>query len=103
MPRFTASRTIKQTQLAFSSKMRYDSDVRIYNRKGENIMKSEFIVEFSGKQANEKELIAKIKKDWVASGKLVKEIKDLKLYAKPEDGRCYYTINDAENGSIELF
>jgi hypothetical protein len=66
-------------------------------------MKTVFCVEFSGKQATEKDLIAKVKKEWVSSGKLVRDIKDLKLYAKPEDGLCYYTINDTESGSIELF
>ena len=48
-------------------------------------MKSEFYVEYRGEQACEKDLIAKIKEAWVAEGHLVKEIKDLKLYAKPED------------------
>lgn len=66
-------------------------------------MKSEFYVEYRGEQASEKDLIAKIKEAWVAEGHLVKEIKDLKLYAKPEDGLCYYTINDTINDSIDLF
>ena len=66
-------------------------------------MKSEFYVEYGGNQANEKALVAQIKEDWVAAGHLVKEIKDLKLYAKPEDGLCYYTINDTISGSVELF
>ena len=66
-------------------------------------MKSEFFVEHEGKQASEKELIAKVKELWTAEGNLVKDIKVLNLYAKPEDGLCYYTINDSINGSIDLF
>ncbi len=66
-------------------------------------MKTEFYVEYGIKQASEKELVTRIKDDWAASGHLIKEIKALKLYAKPEDGLCYYTINDSISGSIDLF
>ena len=66
-------------------------------------MKTAFYVEHQGLQANEKDLVAKIKDLWVADGHIVKEIKTLNLYAKPEDGFCYYTINGKTEGKIALF
>ncbi len=66
-------------------------------------MKTSFFVEFYGKQANEKDITAKIKELWVSEGNLVKDIKTLNLYAKPEENLCYYTINGDVEGKIELF
>ena len=56
-------------------------------------MKTAFYVESYGRQVEEKALIAKIKEIWVAEGNKIKDIKDLNIYAKPEDDACYYTIN----------
>jgi hypothetical protein len=66
-------------------------------------MKTSFFVEFYGKQADEKDIVARIKELWVQDGKLVKDIKTLNIYAKPEENLCYYTINDDVQGKIELF
>ena len=66
-------------------------------------MKTAFYVEAFGKQAEEKDIVAKIKELWVAEGNKVKDIKTLNIYAKPEDNAVYYTINDEIEGSIELF
>ena len=70
---------------------------------GGTIMKTAFYVEAFGKQAEEKDIVAKIKELWVAEGNKVKDIKTLNIYAKPEDNAVYYTINDEIEGSIELF
>ena len=48
-------------------------------------MKTAFYVESYGRQVEEKTLIAKIKEIWVAEGNKIKDIKDLNIYAKPED------------------
>lgn len=66
-------------------------------------MKTSFFVECYGKQAAEKDLVAKIKELWAADGHLIKDIKTINLYAKPEESLCYYTINDEINGQIDLF
>ena len=55
-------------------------------------MKTAFYVESYGRQVEEKALIAKIK-----------DIKDLNIYAKPEDDACYYTINGDFSGHIKLY
>lgn len=66
-------------------------------------MKTSFFVESEGRQAEEKELIARIKEIWVSEGKLIKDINTLKLYAKPADNACYYTINDDIEGKVDLY
>ncbi len=66
-------------------------------------MKTAFYVEAYGKQAEEKDIIAKIKELWVAEGNKVKDIQTLNIYAKPEDNAVYYMINGEVEGSIELF
>ena len=65
-------------------------------------MKMKTFVEYSGKQVEEKEVIANIKKVWVEAGNKVGDIKTLELYIKPEEATVYYVINDTEIGSIEF-
>lgn len=64
-------------------------------------MKVRTFVEFYGKQVEEKEMIARVKKAWTKKGKKVGDIKTLELYVKPEEGAIYYVINTEETGSVE--
>ena len=66
-------------------------------------MKTAFYVEAYGKQAEEKDIITKIKELWVDEGNKVKDIQTLNIYAKPEDNAVYYMINGEVEGSIDLF
>ena len=65
-------------------------------------MKMKTFVEYNGKQVEEKEIIANIKKVWVEAGNKVGDIKTLDLYIKPEESAVYYVINEKESGSIEM-
>lgn len=64
-------------------------------------MKVKTFVEYYGKQVEEKEMIARVKKAWTRKGKRVGEIKTLELYVKPEEGAVYYVINGKETGAVE--
>jgi len=76
----------------------------MYNLKGRFFnMKTAFYVEYEGGQVEQAEIVAKIKQKWVDDGKLIKEIKTLDLYAKPEDNSCYYLINGDIQGKVDLF
>lgn len=68
-------------------------------------MKANLFVEFQGKQAFEKDIIAAIKKEWTAAGNKIKDIKTLDMYVKPEEHAVYYVINENSetSGSIALF
>ena len=47
-------------------------------------------VEYYGKQVEEKDIIASVKKAWTSTGKKVGDIKSMDLYIKPEEGAVYY-------------
>ena len=63
-------------------------------------MKVEAVVEYYGKQVEEKDMIANVKKAWTKSGKKVGDIKSMKLYIKPEEAAVYYVINGTETGVV---
>ena len=65
-------------------------------------MKTSVFVEYLGNQVEDKALISKVKELWVADGNKIKDIKDLKIYVKPEENAAYYVINDDINGKIAL-
>ena len=65
-------------------------------------MKVKAFVEYYGKQVEEKEMIARVKKAWTKSGHKVGDIKEMDLYIKPEENAIYYVINGAETGSVEF-
>jgi len=66
-------------------------------------MKTAFYVEYQNKQAEESEIVNRIKDAWLGEGRLIKEIKTLNIYFKPEENACYYTINDDIQGKLDLF
>ena len=57
-------------------------------------------VEYYGKQVEEKDIIASVKKAWTSTGKKVGDIKSMDLYIKPEEGAVYYVINGTETGAV---
>ncbi len=65
-------------------------------------MKTNVTVEYAGNQYEERAILSGIKDAWVAAGKKVKDIKELSVYIKPEEGAAYYVINDKESGKVVL-
>lgn len=63
-------------------------------------MKTSVVVEYQGKQVEEKEMIAAVKKAWTKSGHKIGEIKTMTLYAKPEESAVYYVINGIDTGAV---
>lgn len=63
-------------------------------------MKVKTVVEYYGKQVEEKDIIASVKKAWTKSGKKVGDIKTMELYIKPEEAAVYYVINKTETGAV---
>lgn len=63
-------------------------------------IKIKTVVEYYGKQVDEKDIIANVKKAWTKSGKKVGDIKDIELYIKPEEAAVYYVINKTETGAV---
>lgn len=65
-------------------------------------IKTTLIVEYCGKQVEDKAIIAAVKKAWTKAGHKVGEIKSMELYVKPEDAAVYYVINKTETGKVEF-
>lgn len=63
-------------------------------------IKVKAVVEYYGKQVEEKDMIASVKKAWTKSGRKIGEIKTIDLYIKPEEGAVYYVINGIDTGAV---
>jgi hypothetical protein len=57
------------------------------------VIKTVLNIQHEGIEVTDKQIIDKIKKDWVASGKLVKDITSLDIYVKPSENMVYYVID----------
>ena len=63
----------------------------------------EMILQFGGREIKEKDLYERIQQIWTEGyGKKAEELKNLKVYVKPEEFTAYYVINDDVTGSIDL-
>lgn len=60
------------------------------------------VVEYQGRQIEEKDIVAAVKKVWTQSGNKVGEIKTMELYVKPEDSAVYFVINGSETGKADI-
>lgn len=59
-------------------------------------------VQFAGKEVAVDDMMPKIKKVWQKAGNRIKDIKDVKLYVKPEDNKVYFVINDDFSDSVDF-
>ena len=65
-------------------------------------MKENVILQFHGKDVNVDNFSKEAKAAWKAEGNSVKDIKKLDMYLKPEEGKCYFVINDNFSGKFDL-
>ena len=66
-------------------------------------LNTEVYVQWLGKEVSEKDIVDSIKKIWTEDmGKKASELKDLKIYIKPEDNGAHYVINGDVTGFIGL-
>ena len=66
-------------------------------------VKTEMFLQFAGKEYTEKEIFQKVKDVWTKVLKnKVGDLKDVKIYLKPEDSAAYYVINGDTTGRVEL-
>ncbi len=66
-------------------------------------VKTQMYLQFDGKEYTEKEIFQKVKEVWTKVLKnKVGDMKDVKIYLKPEESAAYYVVNDDTSGKIEL-
>ncbi|MGN1267250.1 MAG: DUF6465 family protein [Dorea sp.] len=63
-------------------------------------MKVKTVIEYYGKQVDEKDIIASVKKVWTQKGNKIGDIKTMELYIKPEEAAVYFVINGTEGGAV---
>lgn len=61
-------------------------------------MKSELYIQLGDKQTDSKILTDTAAEIWKAEGHKMKELSSVKLYFKPDEGKCHYVINGIEKG-----
>ena len=64
--------------------------------------KKTLFVQYNGKQVEEKDIVASVKKAWTDAGNKVGEIKTMEVYVKPEEDAVYYVINETVTGKVEF-
>ena len=62
--------------------------------------KETFTLQWSGNDVSFDQIRSKVLEK---SGKASKDIKNLEIYVKPEEGMAYYVINGTETGNVGLF
>lgn len=66
-------------------------------------VKTEMFLQFAGKEYTEKEILQKVKDIWTKVLKnKVGDMKDVKIYLKPEESAAYYVVNGDTTGKVEL-
>ena len=62
---------------------------------------AEVYVQFMGREVYTKNILSNIKRIWTDEmGKKEKDLKDIKIYIKPEENKAYYVINGDVTGSF---
>lgn len=98
-----AKKAVKSTDAAKNvAKAVTETATKTVKKAAKKDMKVKAFVEYYGKQVEEKDMIARVKKAWTKSGKKVGDIKEMNLYIKPEENAVYYVINGTETGSVEF-
>ncbi len=63
---------------------------------------SSVILQYGGREIQADDLIQRVKDIWAGEGKAAEELKDVKLYVKPEEYMVYYVVNGDITGSFDL-
>ena len=64
---------------------------------------AEIYVQFLGREIYAKDVLENVKKIWTDEmGKKAGDLKDVKIYIKPEENKAYYVINGDVTGAVAL-
>lgn len=66
-------------------------------------VKTELFLQFAGKEFSEKDIFTKVKEIWSKELKnKVGDMKEVKVYLKPEESAAYFVVNGEVSGKVEL-
>lgn len=99
-----AKETVKETKKEAAKAVKEVKAKKPATRKttkaAKNTFDKELFFQYANKQVDEETLVARIVED--AKEQNV-EIKELKMYLKPEDNACYYVANGNVAGRVNLY
>ena len=93
----TAAKAVKEVK---QGKIDFKPATRKTTKAAKNTFDKELFFQYANKQVDEETLVARIVED--AKEQNV-EIKELKMYLKPEDNACYYVANGNVAGRVNLY
>lgn len=96
----TASKAAAKTAKAVKEVKAKKPATRKTTKAAKNTFDKELFFQYANKQVDEETLVARIVED--AKEQNV-EIKELKMYLKPEDNACYYVANGNVAGRVNLY
>jgi len=99
-PAKAAAKTTKTAAKAVKEAKAKKPAVRKTTKAAKNTFDKELFFQYANKQVDEETLVARIVED--AKEQNV-EIKELKMYLKPEDNACYYVANGNVAGRVNLY
>ena len=96
-----AAKTVKETEKPAAKKT---AAKKTTTRKAaaKKEVNTDVYVQFGGKEVCTKDAVEKVKAVWTEAGNKEEDLKDIKLYIKPEDNGVYYVINDDVKGFLGL-
>ena len=62
----------------------------------------EIFIQYGDHELRTEDIAARCREDYVLSGGDITQIKDLRVYVKPEDDAAYYVINGSRTGKVAL-
>ena len=96
----TRKRTVKKAETAETEEKKAPAK-KAPAKKAE--LKTEMYLQFYGKEYSDKEILQKVKEIWTkVLKKKVGDMKDVKIYLKPEESKAYYVINGDTTGEVDL-
>jgi phage/plasmid primase-like uncharacterized protein len=96
-------RQAKETKTAAKKTETVKKAVKKATAKKEKETTTNVVVQVLNQEFNLSDLETKVKTQFVADGHRAGCIKLLEIYAKPEEGKAYYVVNDGKfTGSVDL-
>lgn len=97
----TEAKAAKTTKTAVKKTVK--ADEKKETKTAKVAAKTEVVIQYNGEENNFDEIASRAKSAWAAeTGKKVTDMKECKIYIKPQDRRAYYVI-DGYTGSVDLF
>lgn len=95
--------TTRKTAKKTSEKLVEKEEKKPTRRVSKKEVAAEVYVQYRGREVFTKDILENVKKIWTNEmSKKEKDIKDIKLYIKPEENKAYFVINSDVTGAISL-